>query len=314
MIEFMKLFDNGCQDNKDIIKDGYCLLPHAPNLQVVTQISATDYEKHECKDKIMAFIPSFENPKNHMDDIDIHISPEINVAYSLNNVRLLRKMLQPLSSTHCLVFRQDETEDYKVIGICSLEKIVQNYTCYVFTIKSRMKWLLRICNADVFGYKNGTFMNVSEIENEIDVDDVVNKIKKSIPSCNTIFFKTLLNLLIKEKHGTSFVIFKTPKKATNEAKRMASQKVGRGFLLSPVMLFNENAITQITDIDGGLILDSEARCYAYGCIFDGKVSKRFEGNPGRGSRYNSIKLYVENTKSCVGVIYSDDGTIDVVTP
>lgn len=317
MTELMDLFDIRERSKKDVVKHGYKLFPNAPDLQVITQISATSYERNECKDKNLVFIPSFEynNDSTKINELDIHISNETNLCFSLPNVRLLRKMLQPINDSHCLVFGQNDNDDYKVIGICKLSEIVEKCKCYVFTIKKHMKWYLRIGNVDALGYENGIFKSVFEMQNEINAKDEVDKIKKAISNIDEKTFEKLINTLINQKHGTSFVIFEAVEKAIKEAKRLASQNVGRGFLLSPELDFNEQNITQITDIDGGLIFDSQAKCYAYGCIFDGKVPKNgFEGNSGRGSRFNSVKLYVQTTKECVGVIYSDDNTIDVIAP
>ena len=312
MCELINLFNIDVRDKKTII-DSYKLLPNAPDSDIVTQISATSYERNECKEKNLVFIPSLVhlNKKEQSTLVDIHISPRTNIEFSMLNVRLLRKMLQPINNSHCLVFVQKNDGTYGVIGIGSLKEIVEKYQCYVFTIKKHMTWYLRIGKVNAFGFENGKYKNVYDIENKIDKNDTIEKIKATIPNFDEDSFKKLIDTL---EHGTSFVIFEKKEKAIKEAKRLASQKAGRGFLLSPALAFSAQNMSQITDIDGGLIFDIEAKCYAYGCIFDGKVPKGFEGNSGRGSRYNSIKLYVQTTKQCVGVIYSDDQTIDVISP
>ncbi|MBQ8551650.1 MAG: hypothetical protein IJ428_02420 [Clostridia bacterium] len=317
MCELINLFNTDIIDDKekDMINNAYALLPQAPDTEIITQISATSYERNECKEKNLVFIPALGSNRDSVPkiDVDIHISSQTNIEFSFSNVRLLRKMLQPIDKSHCLVLGQENGNLYKVIGIASLSEILKKYQCYVFTIKKHMTWYLRIGETDILGYCNGKYKNVYDIENKIDKKDAIAKLKELLPDFNEVSFKILIDTLIEQNHGTSFVIFKSDKKAMGEAKRLASQKAGRGFLLSPILNFSATNMSQITDIDGGLIFDLEANCYAYGCIFDGKVPKEFEGNSGRGSRYNSIKLYVQTTKNCVGVIYSDDQTIDIIS-
>ena len=140
MCELINLFNTDIIDDKekDMINNAYTLLPQAPDTEIITQISATSYERNECKEKNVVFIPALGNNRDSVPniDVDIHISSQTNIEFSFSNVRLLRKMLQPIDKSHCLVLGQENGNLYKVIGIASLSEILKKYQCYVFTIKN----------------------------------------------------------------------------------------------------------------------------------------------------------------------------------
>ena len=77
-----------------------------------------------------------------------------------------------------------------------------------------------------------------------------------------------------------------------------------------------------------MLIDPYCMCYALGVILDGIVEPSFEGDSGRGARYNSAKLYIHNIKTSIemealnvytqeyadnamAVVISEDGYIDV---
>lgn len=109
----------------------------------------------------------------------------------------------------------------------------------------------------------------------------------------------------KQRHGTMLVI---TDKAQQEAERLGKQC----FHLKPLRLHQEN-VKDFTSIDGSVLLDQDAICYAVGVILDGKATEK--GDPSRGARYNSaIRYYEEYGKNCsaVLVIISEDGIIDLI--
>ena len=112
-------------------------------------------------------------------------------------------------------------------------------------------------------------------------------------------------------HGTT-LIFGNFKDIKNEAIRLSNY--GRGMLISPVDLIEQReVITNITAIDGAIMLDYECRCYAIGVILDGDMV--IKGKPERGARYNSVTNYVERQKKAgrnfLAVVISEDRTIDL---
>lgn len=109
----------------------------------------------------------------------------------------------------------------------------------------------------------------------------------------------------KQKHGTMLVI---TDKAKEESERLGKQC----FPLTPLRL-NTSIVQQITSIDGSVLIDRYATCYAVGVILDGNATDK--GDASRGARYNSAIRYYEQqgkNNSTVLVIISEDGMIDLI--
>jgi len=109
----------------------------------------------------------------------------------------------------------------------------------------------------------------------------------------------------KQKQGTILVITDN---AIEEAKRLGKQC----FPVKPIKLRAE-IMQQITSIDGSVLLDRNAVCYAIGAILDGIATDK--GDASRGARYNSAVRYYEYFgKKCatILVIISEDGIINLI--
>ncbi|MEM8779652.1 MAG: diadenylate cyclase, partial [Cyanobacteria bacterium P01_G01_bin.49] len=109
----------------------------------------------------------------------------------------------------------------------------------------------------------------------------------------------------KQKHEKMLVI-------TNKAKEESERLGKQCFPLTPLTL-NTSIIQQVTSIDGSVLMDRNAVCYAVGVILDGNATEK--GKASRGARYNSaIRYYEQHGKnnSTVLVIISEDGMINLI--
>ena len=97
--------------------------------------------------------------------------------------------------------------------------------------------------------------------------------------------------------------------AKEEAERLFKQSI----LIAPTTLTSDST-KKLTSIDGAILIDTDCICYSIGTILDGIVSDN--GNPERGSRYNSSVRYCDYRRSLgenvVVVIISEDGMVDIV--
>ena len=104
-------------------------------------------------------------------------------------------------------------------------------------------------------------------------------------------------------------------------KRLEKHK--RVYVVDRMDLDIEGELAGITAIDGALLFDISGKCCAVGAILDG-VSVKI-GNPGRGSRYNSVVNYIGwlknrednelvEQKICFALIISEDGMVDFAIP
>lgn len=294
--------------------------PGFPDINLITSISGQRYEKADCCSN-MAFLTE-SMPKREYEFM--YKNP---IELKSDNVRVIRKLLESVNEEYCLVF---SPEDNKIVakGTIQLSKI-QDRAVTVVQIRGHMEWRAFIGNLPLFEYCNGGYRSFSV--NKFDKEKFKAIWKKQFEEklmldsdsyCNK--FTAIIENVSELKHGTSIVIMETSTHYYRELSRITNENAGHGIgLKEEIDLFNLSAgkrtdlLSQITRIDGGLLLSCDGKCRAIGCIFDGRVYSGFKGDKGRGSRFNSIKLYVElanrNKHRCMGVIVSDDGYIDIIS-
>jgi hypothetical protein len=119
---------------------------------------------------------------------------------------------------------------------------------------------------------------------------------------------------IDQKHGTMILISNV---AAAEADRLEEQSTIFKEAVPLVGDVLRQTLLMLTSIDGALLVDPAANCYAAGVILDGDAIKG-KGTSSRGARYNSAIRYVYGAKvdarkgQCLAVVISKDGAINVV--
>ena len=296
----------------------YCHFPSFPNLDLIVDLSGRMYEKQECKSNI-AFLPQQYN-----EVITLTIEFRDKITFDGNNLRSIRKLLELVDKDHCLISKVIDGK-HQIAGISTLSS-VQEHAITVICIEGHLHWNVKIHKCSLFEYVRGDFYHLKD---SLETEDVVEKLKKRFPCMGDEIsncFAEIMDLLKRLNHGTSLVIVdeceKDEEDYKTEFKRLTNPKVGHGIALNNFLDFVKDKdkhlakINQITKIDGGLLFDTSGKCKSLGCIFDGTVYDGFEGDSGRGSRYNSIKLYIDCKRrdniNCMGVVVSDDGYIDLI--
>ena len=320
------------------IEKEICLFPNAPNIRVITQISSEKYERKQCQSN-MVFLPNSEEAK----PLTLEYYG-ITYPFDLYNTRAIRKLLESVDSEHALVFVWDEVKEmYYTRGVDSLsafESGDMSSESYIVKITNSMTWLISVCGIPLLGYKNGNYVTSNDIQQDSEekINSIINKIaklaqKNSIHQYDENVWHDICSDIINAGHGTSFVLYVDSNEAKKEAERLSKYK--RGIMPKKPQNFFESLIRneylkQNIAIDGGLVFDISGRCYAYGCIFDGTLPEifdaqpsQFEGMSSRGSRFNSMLLYIylKNHSSdckdfyekCLGVVFSDDYSVDSIT-
>lgn len=330
--------NNSKSVEKILMDEVYPLLPFAPNKEVLNSIqylSAATYEQSKCKDKTIVFLADTKRLDKVV--VDVLLDEEIEIPItppSKENTKILRKLINPLPPDCCFIFGKKESDDtYYAIG-STQEKNLCNELYYKCTIIDQMNWKLSLhsgndeiglfsCEFSSFKeypnkckeekVKDNEQQEKDELKKEMEEKGVDEVFKDTIEQIHSFVFQYLKSLT-NEKCGTSFAIFKAngkrkDGKARTEAKRLAGNKPARGYLLKDFSPLTLDVLKQIINIDGGIIVDTNNVCYAYGCIFDGKVKRGFCGERASGARHNSMKMYVENQRkgTCVGIVFSEDG-------
>ena len=116
-------------------------------------------------------------------------------------------------------------------------------------------------------------------------------------------FVKLFEAAVDQGRGSLLIVAKD---AESEAKRLSSQ----GARIKPKKL-TPDIYSQVSAIDGAVIIDPQGFCHAIGVILDGEA--REECTPSRGSRYNSGIRYVGSADPPrLAVVVSDDRTVNII--
>lgn len=290
------------------------LFPYFPEIDLINDLSCENYERRGCNAKFI-FLP-FENS---VDKYPISYSYDYRKIYlKKDKKRLIRKILESLDDKHFLIFTYNGNS-YCADGVAEIsdvEEYFHNY--YLISISGYLRWSAKCENLDLFDYDGHEFYDFDHIKIELEkqIDNVSSRFSPDYLFTGKL--KEILHIIAKQNHGTSFVIFDSEKYAISQTEHLCNS--GRGFKFKNIVRYEEliKCLPQLIKIDGGLILNKNLDCYAYGCIYDGKIDGSFEGSMERGSRYNSTKLYVSSLNKehksliCHGIVFSDDGGVECV--
>lgn len=169
-------------------------------------------------------------------------------------------------------------------------------------------WKLILQNDEV-GYVSGHFYakNCNRIKLDLmdDLDSICTKKEKEM-------FHKIINLLMKQKHGTMLVISSI---ADEEADRLKQNKraiIPENCFLSDL---SDAEMLAVSSIDGCIIANPQGKCSAIGAILDGNAS--IPTDIARGARYNAAMTYINQLKiqrkKAVAIIISEDGSVDMVS-
>ena len=309
--------------------------PKFPDIELIADLSRENYERKKCTGEFV-FLPFPQD-----EDLSVLTFKYANdkMSFKKDNIRLLRKVLEALDDSHKLVFAFNDCDNnYYIHGIVASNDECRLKNFYSFKILGYLKLSAKCKDFNLFDYDAGYYFSYehSKIELEKQIIEAVSSYKRVFEKTNGNKLEQILRAIVKENRGTSLVIFNTEEIANTEVQRLC--RAGRGFSGEKVLAYEEllDNLAQFIKVDGGLILDSELRCYAYGCIFDGVVDEGFNGLLAYGSRHNSTWLYIyqfienkkkysetdieseenlemrKNMEKSMGIIFSDDGGVKYV--
>lgn len=296
------------------LHDNLNFFPNFPDMEFITDLSCENYERKICVANLV-FLPF----QNDVDSSSFSFSYAEKICFDYDRMRLIRKILESLDDSHALVLKYDNN-NYYINGIVDKSNVDNLFTDYYFiSISGYLNWSAKCRNFNLFDYDKGEFYDFNHSSSDLNklINEMFNSLDPTFSEININEFKKILSLIVEQNHGTSFVIFNSNNDAEDETDRLC--KAGRGFKAKNILSYNKllECLPQFTKVDGGLIFDKKLNCYAYSCIYDGRIDESFIGLLDRGSRYNSTKLYVHslnknNSSTCFGVIFSDDGGVEYV--
>lgn len=254
----------------------------------LNSISALPYEKRWGAGRIIL-------AKQQHPSVDVLVTLQRPVG--LHNTQAVRKLMEASGKEADLVSDGEYVYGFGLIG--------PNYdadseSVFVVTIAERGVWEVSHNGRALLTVRDSAGHLPRRRLNSTIFNDIVSR---RIPDANLERLELLAEAAEKHEHGAMLIISSA---AVDEAKRLAPQ----AWDIEPVALSLE-LLTQLTGMDGGVLVDAEGRCHAVGVILDGMAQGT--GDPSRGSRFNNAVRYLASSPpAAVVVVYSTDGTINIL--
>ena len=210
----------------------------------------------------------------------------------LSRARSMRKLLELTDdSTSVLV---DEGVAYG-LGSCATGSDVVE-----ISITGHAEWELSIDGLALLRVKYG---KASLPRPLLDIDGFKDAVERILGNIEHSLLWAIVQQAQACGHGMSLVVSDDP---NGEAARLGGEAVPiDAALLEPA------EIVRLGRVDGAVLLGPDGRCYAFGVILDGTANG--QGDPARGSRFNSAVRYQNSTGAgSIVIVVSDDGTADLI--
>ena len=285
-----------------------------PPWQLLVQISSRLYEKRPLNTRLY-FIPddTFSDvPCVRLEGDSSDEKWEEKYKLSEKNLRTVRKLMEAAHDGQGILVSMKEYVIRKIAGQEDCEKIAR--VCIHF--QGHLNWKVIIEGKDVLWYRGGEYQFPALGEAEPEHIQKLNKMYLDDVKIENI--KKIIEKLSRQPHGTS-VVFIDERSLKDEIERLAGLNRLHKVKAFQLMEQEDGMIMGITAIDGALMANLDGMCCAIGAILDGDAVVR--GDPGRGSRYNSLANYIARFKqkkkagkgTCFAVIFSEDERIDIET-
>lgn len=255
---------------------------------LMNQLAALPYEGREGAGRLVLA---------RADDPAIEVSLKLAEPVKNRNTLAVRKLLEGGGSTADVL--SDGKEVYG-LGAVRPDYDPTSETIFVVTFLMRGYWELSHAGIILLAVRDGNAILPKHVLDENYLRDLSDRLFCE-PDIDAL--AQAAQAVGKHRHGAMLVISAD---AEREARRLSPQSWVVESTLLP-----ESFLTQLTDMDGAVLLDPQGRCHAIGVILDG--SAKGEGDPARGSRFNNAVRYLGSERPpAIVVVYSADGGIDVL--
>lgn len=255
---------------------------------LMSQLSTLPYEGREGAGRLVLAKP---------DDPAVDVSVKLASPVESRNSLAIRKLLEGSGPTADVL-----SDGEKVYGLGTVRSDYDPATesVFVVTFLRRGYWELSHADTALLAVRDGTPSLPKHVLDESYFIDLCDRL---FPEADSDALVQAARAIGKHRHGAMLVVSVD---AEGEARRLSPQS----WAVEPASL-PTSLLTQLTDLDGAVLLDPQGRCHAIGVILDG-VAKG-EGDPARGSRINNAVRYLSSDRpATVVVAYSADGGIDIL--
>ncbi|MCR4949976.1 MAG: hypothetical protein K6A40_01495 [Solobacterium sp.] len=274
------------------------------DLNFLHNLSAVTYERNYSDSRII--VPRYDDMSIRRNQkTTLKVAFEEPIPFTIENMRQIRKLLELSNDSLALVIGNSG----KIIGLSDKHAFPDE--CEIRII-GHLSWRITYAGNKKISYSNARYhihvMNKGGL-------DLKNQLSELDPSITPIMVSRIESVIREAagRHGTILIV------GPNELIRSETERLcdaNTAIAIRPINVeSNRELIPSFIAIDGAVMMDTRCSVYAIGAILDGDAVTK--GSMARGSRFNSTLNYVhrrrmENQKF-VGIVISEDGTVDCVT-
>ncbi len=272
------------------------------DINLVTTLTALTYERSFVNATL--FVPRYDvegEKRARNSGLDIVFSNQ--VPFLVENLRQVRKLLEMSDKKIALVINRKG-------NICGLTSDERRPSECIVRLWGHLTWTITYEGGKISYYDGRYHMHTDQGGD----GDVLRRLISKLSPDNTDRIETVIREASRQRHGT-ILIFGSDEDVTAESERLCAARNATG--IQKTSLYEKvSLLNYLTSIDGAMFLNEKCECCCIGAILDGDAVTA--GSTARGARYNSTVNYVTrraqlNQNFC-GIVVSEDGTVDAVTP
>ncbi|MFE5191826.1 diadenylate cyclase [Streptomyces sp. NPDC056628] len=231
------------------------------------------------------------------DDPAIEVFLRLKHPVEMRNVPAVRKLLEASGSQSDLL---SDGEKVYGLGVVKPDYDVDSETVFAVSFTARGVWEFSHAGEALLIVRDGIPHLPTPVLDEEYLEDLVSRF---FPQADQDALREAAQAAGNHRHGAMLIISGD---AAAEAERLSPQS----WSIEPTRLTTE-LLTQLTDMDGAVLVDPNGLCHAIGVILDGTAHGR--GDPARGSRFNNAVRYLDSERPpAIVIVYSSDGLINIL--
>lgn len=230
-------------------------------------------------------------------DSAIEVFLRLKHPVKMRNVPAVRKLLEASGSQSDLL---SDGESVYGLGVVKPNYDADSETVFSVSFTARGVWEFSHAGEALLIVRDGIPHLPTPVLDEAYLEDLVGRF---FPEADKDALREAAQAAGSHRHGAMLIISGD---AAGEAERLSPQS----WSIEPTRLTSQ-LLTQLTDMDGAMLVDPQGRCHAIGVILDGAAHGR--GDPARGSRFNNAVRYLDSERPlAIVIVYSSDGVINIL--
>ena len=267
-------------------------------------LSAATYEKNYADSRII--VPRYDNLSiRHSQKSNLKVVFSEPIPFTIENMRQIRKLLELSNDSLALVIGNKG----RIIGLSDKHAFPDE--CEI-RILGHLAWRITYAGNKRISYGSARYHIHVPVPGGLNLKE---HIARFDPMITPVMLSRIESVIREaaENHGT-IIIIGNAETIRSETERLCEANTAIG--VNPISIeANRGLVRSFTSIDGAVLMDSRCSAYAIGAILDGDAVTK--GSMARGSRFNSTLNYVHRRslagQKLIGIVISDDGTVDCVT-